>query len=477
MGGAVTALGTFQFENIMHGFTHIEIASSDASRIGHEYSMEYPHLVTTNYFIHEWLHQLGGYRSTLAEIFPDADHYVNPEEHGYTWDTTYFDDTSKYEHVVESYLTSYYRAVLSAEVTYTNGSNSRAIGMFPLFWKVTPRKLVIGRYHIQKPSGEYYYNDNGTCKSDSSLTNDMKYVWNIYYSFHSQDIKIKSFYNNQGVSIGKSYTDLNCTRIGPYDEGDYYLINVTLDERVLGYTSAASLKLLSYRDTTTQLFRLQYNSELYFSMRANTLANEYLDLKNNSDIEDNSVALFGWSGYPEAQTWQYRFIENQYKIFPLRSVSRSLSFHDATLHVVSSSNIQNWRPECISNGKYIIPGSYKIRSSTGKYLTYSGNTLKLASTGKIWNIKELENNYYSISNSSSTTTYYFDVLNAYDIEGNVVQVQYATGYSDAQSWKLMLKNDGSFLLVPRLSLTRGIKATTTGSTLSTNTTSFYLVKV
>jgi hypothetical protein len=33
MGGAVNTLGTFQFENIMHGFTYIEIASSDVSRL------------------------------------------------------------------------------------------------------------------------------------------------------------------------------------------------------------------------------------------------------------------------------------------------------------------------------------------------------------------------------------------------------------------------------------------------------------
>jgi hypothetical protein len=33
IGGAVNTLGTFQFENIMHGFTYIEIASSDVSRL------------------------------------------------------------------------------------------------------------------------------------------------------------------------------------------------------------------------------------------------------------------------------------------------------------------------------------------------------------------------------------------------------------------------------------------------------------
>ena len=162
---------------------------------------------------------------------------------------------------------------------------------------------------------------------------------------------------------------------------------------------------------------------------------------------------------------------------PKQSPTRSLSFHDSALHITSTSNIQNWRPELVSNGKYIIPGQYKIKSASGYYLIHSGNTLQLSSNAENWTLNATNDNYYNITTLIGSTTYYFDVLNGYDIEGNTVQIQYGTGFIDAQSWKLMLRNDGSVIIVPRVSLSRGIKSTTTGSTLSTSPTAFYLEKV
>jgi len=53
MGGAVTSITMFEWDQILHGHTHIEIPSTDYNRVGHSYPMEYPHLYTTNYFIHE----------------------------------------------------------------------------------------------------------------------------------------------------------------------------------------------------------------------------------------------------------------------------------------------------------------------------------------------------------------------------------------------------------------------------------------
>ena len=162
---------------------------------------------------------------------------------------------------------------------------------------------------------------------------------------------------------------------------------------------------------------------------------------------------------------------------PLKSPHRSLSFHDNGLHITSTANVQKWRQELVSNGKFVFEGKYKIKASNGKYLTFSGNTLKLSTTPKDWIITAYSDNYYKIHCTSNSTTYYIDVLNAYDIEGNTVQVQYATSYTDAQTWKFMLQNDGKVLIVPRLSLKRGISSTTSSSTLTTSPMSFELIKV
>jgi hypothetical protein len=476
MGGAVTTLGMFQFENILHGFTHAEICTGDSSLINHGYDNSYPHLTTTNYFIHEWLHQLEGYRSTVVSDFPDTHGYTDPSAYGYTWEDDYFDDTSVYPHVVEPYLTSFYRAVLAAEVTHATQSGSRAIGMFPLLWKITPRKLLIGRYIVQNSAGtSYYYNNNGSYSTSANLTNSISYVWNVYYSLANSSLKIRNYKGNT-ATLSISYTTLKFTRVGPYDEGEYLLVNTSLSETVLGYTSNNALAMYNYRSNTTQTFRLEYFSELYFKLSPQTNLSYFLDLYNNWDTEDNTVSLYTWTGYPEAQTWQYRYDGSDYKIMPLKSPHRSLSFHDNGLHITSTANVQKWRPELVSNGKFVFEGNYKIKASNGKYLTFSGNTLKLSTTPKVWTITAYSDNYYKIHCTSGSTTYYIDVLNAYDIEGNTVQVQYATSYTDAQTWKFMLQNDGTVLIVPRLSLRRGISSTTSSSTLTTSPMSFELIK-
>lgn len=481
-GTSMTSLDTFQYECIMHGFSHVKIDTEDTTKLISNPPSEYPYLITTNRCIHEWMHQLaGGYRNNIATIYPDTHGYQNPSNYGYVWNKNYFDDITQYPYIVEHFdrpekLTSYYRAVLAGEVTYTKVTPNRQIGVFPLFWKITPRKLVIGRYLIQDNSGNYYYNNTTEPTPSSSFTNEMKYIWNIYYSFNSNTLIIRNYHNDNAgyVTITDPYSAFICTRVGPYDEGEYCLVNITLGYSVLGYTSSKNLNTVSYRSNNMQTFKLEYYSELYFSLLATQLTGEYLDLYNNVDNEDQSVHLYGWSTYYDAQTWQYRFDGTNYKIMPKKSPTRSLSFHNNSLHITSVSNIQNWRPELISNGKIIREGTYKIKTLSGQYLTFTGNTLKLSNNATTWNFTPLGDNYYSISAQSGSTTYYFDVLNTYDSEGNIVQVQYFTGYLDAQSWKLMWKNDGSVIIVPRVSLNRGIKSTTSGSTLSTSYTKFYL---
>lgn len=475
MGGAVTTLGMFQFENILHGFTHTEISTGDSSLVNQGYDNSYPHLTTTNYFIHEWLHQLEGYRSRVVSDFPDTHGYTDPSSYGYIWDDDYFENSSVYPHVVEPYLTSFYRAVLAAEVIHETESGSRVIGMFPLLWKVTPRKLLIGRYIVQNSSGAYYYNNNGSYSTSTSLSNSISYIWNVYYSLSNSSLKIMNYRGNT-ANLSINYTSLVCTRVGPYDEGEYLLVNTSLNETVLGYTTSNSFEMCNYRSNSTQTFNLEYYSELYFKLSPKAISNYFLDLHNNWDTEDNTVGLYTWSGYPEAQTWQYRYDGSDYKIMPLKSPNRSLSFHNDALHITSSANVQVWRPELVTNGKFVFEGNYKIKAANGKYLTFSGNTLKLSSTAKIWTITAYSDNFYRIHCASGSTTYYIDVLNAYDIEGNTVQVQYGTSYTDAQTWKFMLQNDGTVLIVPRLSLTRGISSTTSSSKLTVLPMSFYLIK-
>lgn len=493
MSGGATTANMFVYENIMFGFSHLEIVSSyDASRIKQNYSKNYPYLKTTNYMIHEWLHQLSGYQTVLNKaglinkvIYPDVDQYNSTQ---YSWNKQYFNNASKYPNIVESNLTSYYRAILCAEVTYTQGNVSHLIGVFPSFWNITPRKIIIGRYIVQGSSNnKYSYNNSGTLDTSKELSNDMKYIWNIYYSFDDSNLKITNFSTSGNLNLPFSMTDYIFTRVGPYDEGEYILVNATknndLLNKLLEYNSNFTLSMNNYQGSNSKSFSAESYSELYYTLAAtDSNIKKYLDLNNAQGKDGNTVSLNNLTGYPAAQTWQFRFDGQSYKIMPLASSSCSLSFYDSSLHITEKNNIQTWRPELVANGKYIYPGKYKIKTASGNYLTYNKDknnnyNLILSSEDKAteWQISKFEDNYYKIYIGSSSKLY-FDVENANDADVPVKLVV-ATGYNDAQTWKFMLQNDGSVIIVPRLSLTRGILSTSTSSKLSISPTLFKLVKV
>jgi hypothetical protein len=472
--------------------------AGDPNAIGHGYDVNYPYLVTTNTFIHEWMHQLENFRTLLKSngqyvIYPFTHaYYANYQDNptadwmykdNYKWDETYFNDETEYPHVVERRLTSFYRAVLSCEVEYIPDSNHR-VGMYPAFWWLTPHKIVIGKYIIQNSNSLYLYgiSSSNSYGTSQTLSNETAYFWDVFYNIGATSdlVRMKSCVRRSyNPALDTSTT--TCTRVGIYDEGEYILINKTLNNKVLGFTvSGTSLSPTSetYRSTEFERYTLSYYTDCFYKFSPVHTLERYLDLNNNWNLEDNTVAFYIWTGYYGAQTWQFRYINDEYDVMPLTSPTRSLSYHDNSLHIVSTSNIQKWRLEKVDNGKFVFDGKFKIKDyATGKYLYGTGNTLKLTTSGTVWSIADVGNNYYKIYATIGGVVKYFDVLNAYDTEGRTVQVQYATSYEGAQHWKFMLEANGTVVLVPKLSLERGLKSTTTSSTLTTNHGYFVLERV
>ena len=486
MGGAVTSITMFEWDQILHGHTHIEIPSTDYNRVGHSYPMEYPHLYTTNYFIHEWMHQLeGGYRSKLNIIYPfthaynsDMDNPTQPWQFrdNYSWNTTYFDDTTRYPYIVEPSYSSYYRAVLACDVKYIP-DNNRYVGMYPLFWKLVPRKLFLGQYIIQKSSNSKYKYTEGNGETDT-LENTDSFIWSIYYSLANSSLKIKNFFKSGFPSISSDVSQYILTRVGPYDEGSYYLVNKTLS-KVLGYSYSGSTytpEMLNYRSSDYQNLTLRHHDCCYYLVSPSTYLERYLDLVNNSNTEGKQVQFYVLTGYFTAQTWQFRNSDSNYKVHPLKSPTRSLAYYNGCLRIclATNSNAQMWGLEKKDNGKFMIDKTYKICDENNNYICDNGgNSLGVNSAGTEWHIEFYEDNYYKIYVIRSGVKYYFDVLNAYDTENRTVQLQYQTGYHDAQSWKFLLQPDDSFLIVPRLSLTRGLTYSSSMK-LTSNPTSWYL---
>ena len=484
-----------------YGYSGCSIYSEkDANSVGKNYDMNYPYLITTNIFIHEWLHQLEEYRNIIKPngqniIYPYTHAYyenyqINPNKewmnkNNYKWDETYFNDINKYPNVVERRLTSFYRAVLSCEVEYIPNNNHK-VGMYPEFWEITPNKIVLGKYIIQNINSLYLYSRFSLNKIYTSdiLSNEISFYWDLYYDLYNNKIRMKSCIK-RNYSPEYNLNNKSCIKVGFYEEGEYYIINKTLN-KVLAFSikdnNNLSIEMEDYRKTDNQNFKLCHYSNCFYKISPVHTLSRYLDLNNNLDLENNTVKFFFWTGYLTAQTWQFQYINNNFcHIYPLASITKSLNYHDNNMNIVSTTNNnQKWKIEKINNGKFIFDGKYKIQDSLShKYLyAMKNNKLILDKVGTEWNIQKIDdNNYYTISTKIEGIIKYIDILNAYEMEGQTVQIQYKTGYDIAQNWKFILNNDNTVSLIPKLSLEKGLKCKENSAELSMNFGKYQLIKI
>ena len=483
-----------------YGYSGCSISiETDENNIGKGYDVNCPYLVTTNIFIHEWLHQLEGFRDVLKYngkkiIYPYTHAYYenyqeNPTEEwmfkkNYKWDETYFNNKEKYPHVVERRLTSFYRAVLACDIEYIPNNNHK-VGIYPEFWELTPNKIVLGRYIIQDSSSLYLYGrfsskETFKCKE---LSNEIGFYWDIYYDINAtnNNIKRKSCINRRNDSDLK-FSDFTCFRVGIYEEGKYFIINKTL-RKVLSFSVSNDEiipKIEDYRASNFQLFNLIHYSNCFYKVLPVHNLLRFLDLDNDWDKENNIVKFQIWTGYTTAQTWQFKYINDECSIIPLSSTTRSLSYYDNNLHIVSSSNIQRWELEKADNGKFIFDGKYKIKDIlTGKYLYGNESVLKLEDEGTEWIIHKVENNYYKICANINGILKYIDVLNSNNCEGNLVQIKNKNDNDkdETQKWKFILNSDNTVKFMSKSSFDKGLKSTVTSSTLSKDFSKYILFRI
>ena len=171
----------------MYGYAGCSIAVDfDRNSVGRRYDKRTPYLLTTNYFIHEWLHLLEGYREFMKTpaagiIYPYTHLYYEdyrkpPTEpwmrmQSYRWDQKYYASRLRYPHTVEPEFTAFYRAVLAGEVTYL--PTGQRVGMHPALWRITPHRLFRqppatcrmipdGRYRIMEAAAGTYLAGSGS---------------------------------------------------------------------------------------------------------------------------------------------------------------------------------------------------------------------------------------------------------------------------------------------------------------------------
>lgn len=484
LDAGITSVGMFQFEHIMHGISHVVISYQDEGRLGHSY--DYPYLTTTCIMIHEWLHQLHALKVSLGNASSgDIDFPPVHSTNQYSWNQNYFANTQTYPNMVERDNNSYYRAILAADVTRV--SNGKKVGMYPFFWDFVPTRAVIGYYLLKNTSGNYY----NLGHNPTSLDNSEKFIWAIIQSPKTNTIQIKavvySYDSGADVPYVVELPDSigQYIRVGPYYDGEYIIYNKTLN-KVLGYTvsgSTVELSMQDYTSTNNQTFKLDYknahtsNLEMgYYNVSPKSYSSKLLRLSSNSDSDGNN-AILGVTTNELLKEWQFRRITDvNYRIYPLKSASRSLSYVSDLFKIYATTNQQNWSLIQKNNGKFIPEGKYRIMRGS-KYLAPNGTTgLKLGTTAYDWFLVAESDNYYSIYARINGVNYYLDVKDALDVQNCLVQIRTGTGNIYAQQWKFLLQNDDTFIIVPRRSLTRGLKwdETTTTTCLSTQFSSWKL---
>lgn len=435
---------------------------------------------------------------------------------------------------IEVRLTNFYKAVLRGEVY--DISDSRNVGMFPKLWKLNPGKMFLGTYTLKlNNNNTYFINNNGSLSYTTAYTNDIKFQWNLVYDFKHGNVAIisnsdyrrfdignlyvsptclnlwystgyntaqtfkpilnsdgtykfqciipgySSYYirlygSSMGVSNVNSYNSWVLTKVNAY-EGEYYIKNVSENKYLTANDNTMSLSGFAASDN--QKWKLRYYKDGFYKISPSSNLSLYFDVNNNSNTEGRLVGLHIWTGYPTAQTWQLRYnSDGSYYIVPSVSTTRGLTYNDGfSLTTLNDNNNQKWIVEKVNGGKELFEGKYKIKNSSNKYLGYSGNTLNLGNTGATWNFTSYGDNYYFISPVGSTSTLYWDVNNNYDLEDNLVKLYPRTGYDTAQTWKVVMQDNGSVVLIPMISLTRGLTFKNSTSVLSSSYDYWYLEKV
>lgn len=435
---------------------------------------------------------------------------------------------------IEVKLTNFYKAVLRGEVY--DISDTRNVGMFPKLWNLNPRKMFLGTFTLKlSNNNNYFINNNGSLSYTTAYTNDKKFQWNLVYDFKHGNVAIISNVDNKrfdinnvsvsptclgigyatgyntaqtfkpvlnsdgtykfrciipgystyyirlygssmGLSDTNSYNNWVLTKVNAY-EGDYYIKNVSENKYLTVNDKAMSLTGFTASDN--QKWKLRHYKDGFYKISPSSNLSLYFDVNNNSNTEGRSVALGAWTGYPTAQTWQLKYnSDGSYYIVPLVSTTRGLTYNNGfSITTLNGNNNQKWIIEKVNGGKGLFEGKYKIKNSNNQYIGFSGSNLTIGQTAATWNFKSYKDNYYYIMTNTSSSALYWDVQNNYDLENNTVNLHILTGYNTAQTWKVVVQDNGTVKLIPMISLTRGMSYKNSKFAISTTSDNWYLEKV
>lgn len=246
-------------------------------------------------------------------------------------------------------------------------------------------------------------------------------------------------------------------------EDTYYIKNAETGQ-YMDATGGNEVNVTDFASKISQQWKLVYKGDGYYTLTPMSNTSYYLDVLNAWNTENNYVNVGVASTAPRAQRYMLRQNEDgSFYIVPQLSTTRGVGLDESkgtrtVLKTLNGADTQKWVLERISK---LYNGTYYIKNNSNSlYMEATGSnevnvTSFAANSSHEWKFQYIGNDYYTIT-PMSNTSYYLDVLNAWNAENNYVNVGTKSTAPRAQSFRLSQNEDGTFYIIPKLSNTRGV---------------------
>ena len=321
------------------------------------------------------------------------------------------------------------------------------------------------------------------------VSNDCLRVFSLYTGTDKSAQTYKFIYNSEQnkyliACLKQGYTNYYMSTTGFTTNSNMWRISqVSTDNGTYVIRNASNNQVLSREDSNNSIYTTTYNPDSnnqkwiiknlpngYFTIQSAANNDLYWDVCNFYDANNTNVGLFGKSD-ARAQNWIAKYDSNgTCYLLPYCSTTRAythnnLSGNYSALYDMGSKSNQLWILDKVDKGETIIDGEYYIKNNiNGSYLCYSDTGYAITTTTtknylSTWTIKRVDGKYYTIQ-PKNRSLYYWDVYNAADNEGTAVNIYTATGYAKAQNWCFIKNTDGTYCIMPKLSLSKYVNYVT-----------------
>mgnify|MGYP005759527933 CR=1 FL=1 len=305
----------------------------------------------------------------------------------------------------------------------------------------------------QAQKWEFYYAGDGSYYIRSALGTNM----DVYSGAATNGNMIWTYTGNQTVS---QRWKLEWSEHQPLDDGTYTISNS--NNLIVNVASAsidnyANVQLNTANGNSAQRFEISYVGNGYYKIIAEH-SNKSIDISNGSSSEGANIQQYEWNG-SDAQLWKFvdagsgnYFIRS--KRGTVMSLASSVATDGTNVCTAGMSDVleQKWsidksdyRP--IDDGRYVIYNAQSLYNVLSISNSNAQVGIYAALESQMFDISYVGEGYYKILCADTKKS--LDIQNGSNAAGANLQ-EYTWNGSDAQLWKFIANEDGSYTIKSKL---------------------------